>query len=1285
MDAARWQIVNELFHEVIARAADDRRAWLEQECRGDRTLIDDVDRLIQAHERAGDFLAGSRLSDATALVPGPIGLDFRGTDRFEVRQMLGVGGMGVVYEVYDRERDETVALKTLLRVTPAEMYRLKQEFRHLTDVAHPNLVSLHELFVDSEQCFFTMERVNGVAFGEYVRGPKEPREVLAADRARHVFPQLVEAISELHRRGMLHRDVKPSNVLVTDEGRVVVLDFGLIADISTRGLREQLAGTPAYMAPEQLLGAAPSPASDWYSVGVTLYEALTGRLPFSRSFFEIDGQKTAVDPPARATIAHDVPEDLRAICEGLLCRDPRVRMSGPAAVATLARDSAVAAAAAAPAEAARESLFVGRQRELEVLDEAFARTRAGRLALVSVSGPSGMGKTALVRCFLDRLARRGDVVSLSGRCYENESVPYKALDGMVDSLSRYLMSLSGDAVIQLLPPDSPALGRLFPVLKRVARVAGAERLAQEIGDPLVFRRRAFAALRQLLASIGARQPLVIFVDDLHWADADSAQLFADLLRPPDAPPALVIVCCRSEEIPSKPFLQALLEQAGTDATVILPVGPMTGEEADHLVTALVPPDSGMTLDERQRIALEADGNPFFLDQLTRHASAHSMTPGRGPTLAEVIEIRLRQLTPGAQSFLRSLAICGRPMARSVVRQACGLTGDEQPLVALLRATHLIRSSGSAEHVEVYHDRIREAIVAQLDPETVKAVHAAMATALVSRRIDDPDALLEHYAGAGDRRSAAAYAVRAAEKASGVLAFDRASSLYRRALELAPHAEERRGWNEALALALVNAGRPVDAGEVYLVAAADAPPTERLELRRRAAEQFLIGGHVDRGLDVIRAVLDAAGMRLPRTSNMALASLLLRRLQLGWRGLDFVERSADQVPASALFRIDTCWSVVSGLALVDNLRALAFNTRHVVLALGTGEPYRIARALAIEAFFSAAGGGRARERTARFTASARAIADRVGDPYPVALSALAEAGAACVNGEWRRTVQLAERAIGLFREHCVGATWELHAVQYFLVGALLYLGEYLEASRQLPALVNAAHDAGNLNMETDFRLRMTTLMRLVEDDAAEAERQANEAMTRWSRQGFHVQHYRHLQALGMTALYRGDGHEAWRLIAERWPSVRRSLLLRVQYLRIESQYLRARCALGSAALSGDRRRRLMAVARRDARQLASERMLWSDPMALLLSAGIAWLEERPRLAAARLAEAAEKADLAEMKLYAAVARRRLGSLVGGERASQMVRQADEWMMSQGIRNPPRITRMLAPGFPDEPGV
>ena len=160
--------------------------------------------------------------------------------------------MGVVYEVHDRVRNEVVALKTLLRARPADIYRLKREFRSLADVAHPNLVSLYELIVDDADCFFTMELVHGVNLVEYVRGSRRPRRS-APSALRHVFRQLVEGIGALHRKGKLHRDIKPSNILVTPDGRVVILDFGLASDVvpDDAAVGESLAGTPAYLAPER--------------------------------------------------------------------------------------------------------------------------------------------------------------------------------------------------------------------------------------------------------------------------------------------------------------------------------------------------------------------------------------------------------------------------------------------------------------------------------------------------------------------------------------------------------------------------------------------------------------------------------------------------------------------------------------------------------------------------------------------------------------------------------------------------------------------------------------------------------------------------------------------------------------------------------------------------------------------------------------------------------------------------------------------------------------------------
>ena len=188
------------------------------------------------------------------------------------------------------------------------------------------------------------------------------------------------------------------------------------------------------------------------------------------------------------------------------------------------------------------------------------------------------------------------------------------------------------------------------------------------------------------------------------------------------------------------------------------------------------------------------------------------------------------------------------------------------------------------------------------------------------------------------------------------------------------------------------------------------------------------------------------------------------------------------------------------------------------------------------------------------------------------------------------------------------------------------------------------------------------------------------MARWSQKGFHRQHYSARLARVQTALYRGDAEAAWQRLTEQESKLRRSMLTRVQALRIESIYLRARCALAMASANRSRRR-FLSVARAGARRIAAERMPWSDPIALLLRAGIASLEGRHTAALTCLHAAADKFDRAEMKLYAAVTRRRLGALRGDDHGRELQRQAEAWMAAQQIKNPVCMTRMLAPGFPD----
>jgi hypothetical protein len=213
-----------VFQAAIARDAAERAAFMADACLGDEAIRQAVEQLVQAHESAGDFLevpAAVRVlaaddQSSSAVARGSNSTDTRnefvGTERFTVLRCLGAGGMGIVYEVHDRTRDQVVALKTLLSTNPADIYHLKREFRGLADVAHRNLVSLYELVVEGAHCFFTMELVTVSISCTTTRIVSRDRR-LRVDRVRSVFQQLAEGVSELHRHGKLHRDIKPSNVL----------------------------------------------------------------------------------------------------------------------------------------------------------------------------------------------------------------------------------------------------------------------------------------------------------------------------------------------------------------------------------------------------------------------------------------------------------------------------------------------------------------------------------------------------------------------------------------------------------------------------------------------------------------------------------------------------------------------------------------------------------------------------------------------------------------------------------------------------------------------------------------------------------------------------------------------------------------------------------------------------------------------------------------------------------------------------------------------------------------
>ncbi|HEY8039107.1 MAG TPA: AAA family ATPase [Polyangiaceae bacterium] len=1239
--------------------------------------------------------------------------------RFEVVRRIGEGGMGVVYEAIDVERDERVALKTILHHDADTIARVKHEFRSLQDIHHPNLVSLRELVADADDVFFTMDLVDGVDLMTWVRGPRrrapvstsptavdlrppglEPdtevdplglrgddppvsdvkarggREPGAFDEARlrDAFRQIALGLAALHAAGKVHRDVKPSNVRVTPEGRVVLLDFGLVFEVDARQLTDgNVVGTPAYMAPEQASLEPVGPEADWYAVGIMLYECLSGRRPFEGAANAVLLAKHYQEPLAPSAFVSDVPRDLELLCLELLRVETRARPTDEEVLRRLqARSSDRPATGGVP--------FVGRDLEIQALEQAFGDVVGGRAVTVALLGESGVGKSCLVRRFFDvALAGREDVLVLAGRCYEREAVPYKALDEVIESLSRRLGRLPRDEAAALFPPDADSLALLFPAMGRVPALA--TRASVPDRDPMERRRAAFRALREVLCRLSRQRRVVITIDDLQWTDADSLALLQDVLRPPGAPALLLVVTMRAPatDDPAPPPLIASLP--GDVRTVH--VGRLANEDARRLAEVLLAQVAGAPWSDAAAIAAEAGGHPLFIDELVRHASLTREPSAGALRLDDALWRRVQRLDAASRRVLDVACVLGAPVSQEVVAHAAGIDmGELAHAVSLLRATNFVRTQGArvTDAIEPFHDRVREALVARLDADARRSCHARIAAALELAKGSDPEVLATHWAGASEPAKAARYALVAAEQAAQALAFERAARLFELALALLPEADPRlRGVREQLGDALANAGACARAATAYESAARTAGPTEALDLRRRAAEQLMRAGEVVRGLDAARTVLAAVGLALPRTTLGALLALLWFRLVLRLRGLGFVSRSARDIPAAELTRIDVCWSVSFTLPYADALAAGVSHARHVLLALRAGDPVRAARALAMEASYTSSSGFRGWPRAQRVLALAKEAADESGDPYAQAMVFGLHGIAACAAMRFEESIAILRDAVIRFRATVPGSAFEVTTGYFFLFVSMAYSGRYGDLRPLLERALVDAKERGDRYAAIMLRLGILNSTWIFAGEPERARREITEARRDIPTDRFRAVNYQALIAECYVDLYDGEYERGYALLHATLPAVRRSLILHLQAYSAEMAALRGRLAVACAVkATGRRRGALLREASRTIRDLVPMPSSLGRVNVRMIRANVAALRGR-REEGLAIVEAMAADDAGDSWLSRQAARLLLGRL---REDAAMLRAGEGALASRGGGLHPGLIRLYFPAFESE---
>jgi hypothetical protein len=1215
---------------------------------------------------------------------------------------LGEGESGVLYEALDHNQNKTVALKILGQPDQEGRFRLKDQFRRLAGLRHPNLVALHDLFADERPPFFTMEYVSGNNFVSHVTAQRDQLEALnlrhdlppgqrqlACDEAklRHLLPQMAAALAALHQAGQLHHDLKPNNVLVTSEGQVKLIDYGLapvLRELNQQSQEESFTGTVAYMSPEQAaeepwLG----PASDWYSLGVLLFEALTGRLPHQGSLLTTLIKKTQEAPPPVRQLVPDVPEDLDQLVNGLLRRDPEKRIREEEVLERLGivgpSEPARGKTNRPPAEGMNP--FQGRTNEIRLLWDAFLAVRDTRQAHTLVlSGPSGIGKTVLVAEFLARVseAYRGTVV-LRGRCYEWESVSYKAMDALIDDLSRYWSSLPQAAAMRLLPRRARLLPALFPALGRVDAVAGSPRFELPT-DPPERQRRAYAALKETLQRLTEPAPAILFIDDMQWADGDSATLLAELVSEPESPAVLFVVATREEGLETGSKLSALLAELGNDGR-ILSVPPLSASEGTALANSII----GTSREgQAATIAAEAQGNPFFITELSRYA-AQRPRQDRAPTVDGLISSRVLELDEDARTLLEVLVVAGEPVPRRSAAAAASLGPYEFADAAkALRSVQLARTAGTPEsdHIECYHDRVREAVSGQLTEERGAELHRALAEALEAGGQSPPEQLAHHFRGAGDKATAAMYAEQAAAAASRVQRFARASELYGIALAQGQQDKaDRRRLLRAQGTALRHAGRPTEAASAWEQAlAVTTDSDEILELRRRIAESWLAAGDYARGREAAAAAAATVGLRYPKNNAQAFLSVGRELLAMRRPGAPLAQPDEERTERLRA-KCSVCHSLGVALPLLDPLRSMYFSLHWLRLARAMGEPAEYARAQAIAATTAASTSTKA--RATRYLDSALQLGEAADDDLArVYVSVARLLVTFLADNDWPAVLACAEESRRIWPVATRGDIPGLEIVDQFELFSLRFLGEYRRIFADGPRRIARASRAGKGLRSLMFRVYLSD-RHLAAGDAARAQWELDQALGNWTSAGdvFLFQHYHGLVRRAEIALWRNEPREAQSLLASTARRIRHSLLLRVKFSSNEYDYLNARVALACAAqaLPRSERGRLLRRASSLARRLDASSLPLGLSYALMIRAAMAGLRDQKAESITLLRQALARLKRSRTMGYFNVAKRHLGVVLGGEEGTTLVTEADLWLSRQGIKEPARFAAMMLPGW------
>jgi tetratricopeptide (TPR) repeat protein/tRNA A-37 threonylcarbamoyl transferase component Bud32 len=743
--------------------------------------------------------------------------------RYAVLKKLGEGGKGVVYKARDTVLNRVVAIKMLKSaVTSEEAYsRFMREAQAVGKLNHPNIVSIHDIGKEGDKQFFVLEFIDGMSLrelmGTYPEGKCDTQTVLRASI------DVCNALQYAHSQGVLHRDVKPENILITQEGTAKLMDFGLAKMLGQPSITQDgiIVGTVAYVAPEIALGKGADARSDLYSLGAVIYEMVTGKSPFPgedpvkiifshihdypvspsrlnpkvpQALSECIMKLLGKEPAKRYQSAADLLKVLRDIAEGFL-REAYVPVHKPAIVVPAARPSAV-----------KEVQLIDRVEEMTILREAVDRTVRGEGGLVFLYGEPGIGKTRLSR-ELGAYARLRGMQVLYGRCpalFRMDGVPPYIL--WKEVIKDYLEVCTPEQLYRVIGFYPSEVSKLVPELKQKL---GAVPQSLPL-NPEQERDRLFEAVTQFISNISKETPLLVVLDDLQWTDPSSLLLLHYLARGVYREPLLLLGAYRDTDIDETHPLSPVLAELNRERLLkSAQLKRMSFDDVSEMIKHILEQDD-VSKEFCELVYEKTRGNPFFVEEVIKSLMEEEVIYREEDkwkikevsriefpkTVKSVIKKRVSRLDEECQNVLTMASFVGNDFSFEAI---CGVTGfEEDKLLELMEKmlkTGLVKERViRGEDMYCFADIIvRDVVHEEVSHLRHKKLHSVVGNALekvYAKKIDEHlGELAYHFLEGSDKDKALDYFLKAGEKAQKIYAHNEAFSYLQHALELLEEKED----------------------------------------------------------------------------------------------------------------------------------------------------------------------------------------------------------------------------------------------------------------------------------------------------------------------------------------------------------------------------------------------------------------------------------------------------------------------------------------------------------------